>query len=184
MKVITLEQFGEQNFLDKLKHFSELNYPGDDRNRDWFSRLPEIYNSRFEEWFFLVNANDLIAFSTIQKFYSGCYRLLTRTYYHPDYRCKHLFYDKTNKTPAMYILDEQLKFVKNYKTLFISMQDLKRRSALENVKNKIGSNWKMHPNMIQTCNEVNDKNCWQNVIFIGEDLQLPSVSISEWKKLQ
>lgn len=185
MKVINLEKFGEERFLQELEAFKKKEFIGDHRNADWFDRIPQIYKTRFEEWFFLVdNDNNLIAFATIQKFYDGCYRLLTRTYYNPNYRRKHLLYEKNVKTPAMYILDEQLRFIKNYKTLFISMQDLKRRPALEKVKDKIGNGWKMHPNMIQTCNEINDKNCWQNVIFIGEDLQLPSISISEWNKLQ
>ena len=54
MKVITLNEFGEERFLEALNYFSQQNFPGDKRNRSWFDRLPEIYKTRFPEWFFLV----------------------------------------------------------------------------------------------------------------------------------
>lgn len=185
MKIITLENFTEERFLRELENFKNNKCISDQRNADWFDRIPQIYKSRFEEWFFLVDEDDsLVAFATIQKFYDKCYRLLTRTYYNPLYRRKHILYEKNVKTPAMYILDAQLEFLQDYDTLFISMQDLKRRPALKKVKDKIGNGWKLHPKMIQTCNEIDSKNCWQNVIFIGQELKLPSISISEWHKLQ
>ena len=59
------------------------------------------------------------------------------------------------------------------------MQDLKRRPALNRVRRKLGGNWKMNPNMIQTCNE-NSSNCWQSAIYLGEPIELPSISISDW----
>lgn len=183
MKVVTLAQFGEDRFMQELQQFSRCNYPGDTRNKNWFSRIPEIYKTRFEEWFFLTDNDQLLAFSTIQKFDIKCYRLLTRTYYHPEYRRKHLCYERNKKTPAMYMLDAQLEYIKDYKTLFISMQDLSRRNALKRFMNKLGSNWQMLPTMAQTCNEVKDNNCWQNIIFTGEVPQLPSISIDEWKTL-
>jgi hypothetical protein len=184
MEVVTLEKFGEERFLQELKIFSEQNFNGDKRNRDWFSRIPQIYKKRFKEWFFLIDKDQLIAFATIQEFYPGCYRLLTRTYYNPIYRRKHLAYERNYKTPAMYLLDSQLDYLKDYKTLFISMQDISRRKVLTNVMNKINSNWSLHPNMVQTCQEVNDANCWQNVIFTGDEIKLPSITIDEWKILK
>ena len=184
MKVITLHEFGEDRFLKELKTFSEQNFSGDNRNRDWFLRIPQIYKTRFKEWFFLVNNNELIAFATIQEFYSGCYRLLTRTYYNPAYRRTHLAYEHNKKTPAMYLLDKQIEYLTDYKILFISMQDINRRKVLTKVMNKIGGRWKLHPNMVQTCQEVADKNCWQNIIFTGESINLPNITINEWKKMK
>jgi len=184
MKVVTLEEFGEERFLQQLKLFSEQNFKGDSRNRDWFDRLPQIYKKRFVEWFFLVDNSELIAFATIQQFYPLCFRLLTRTYYNPDYRRKHLAYEHNQKTPAMYLLDAQLEYVKDYDTLFISMQDLNRRRSLKKVMTKIGNGWKMHPEMVQTCNEVNDTNCWQNIIYKGNPISLPSITIADWKKMK
>lgn len=182
MEVITLQQFGEQRFLTALKMFEQQNYAGDARNRDWFTRIPEIYKTRFTEWFFLVDNQDLIAFATIQEFYPGCFRLLTRTYYNPRYRRSHLHYDKNAKTPAMHLVEAQENYLTNYKTVFISMQDLKRRPALERVRKKLGDKWQLHPNMVRTCNEDNS-NCWQSIIYLGESIQLPSISITNWKLL-
>ena len=91
-------------------------------------------------------------------------------------------YDNTT-TPAVIMFDEQMKYINEYKTLFISMQDLKRRTALDNFRQKIGNHWTLHNNMIQTCNETNSKDCWQNVIYTGEPLLLSEISIEQWKKL-
>ena len=49
--------------------------------------------------------------------------------------------------------------------------------------NKIVTSRKLHPNMVHTCQEVKDKNCWQNVIFTGLELELPSITIDEWKSM-
>tara|TARA_B100000282_G_scaffold68300_1_gene46133 strand:+ start:9646 stop:10200 length:555 start_codon:yes stop_codon:yes gene_type:complete len=181
MKVQTLFEFGEERFLSELKYFDNLNFPGDRRNKDWFIRLPQIYKTRFCEWFFLVkDNNELVAFSTIQEFYPKCYRVLTRTYYDPKYRRKHTAYERTQKTPAMWMLDAQIKFLADYDTLFISMQDINRRKMLEQLRKKLGSDWILHPNMLQTCKEIQDKNCWQNIIYKGKTPDLPSITITRW----
>jgi len=92
-------------------------------------------------------------------------------------------YEHNKKTPAMHMLNSQLEYIESYETLFISMQDIKRRKVLVNLKNKLGNNWKLHPQMIQTCNEINDKNCWQNIIYTGVKPKLPSISIDKWHSL-
>lgn len=184
MKVITLNEFGEERFLEALNYFSQQNFPGDKRNRSWFDRLPEIYKTRFPEWFFLVNEDDeLVAFSTIQEYYPKCYRVLTRTYYNPKYRRRHSAYERTEKTPAMWMLEKQLEYLAGYNTLFISMQDFHRRKMIEQLRKKLGPEWKLHPEMVQTCKEVDDKNCWQNVIFTGQDITLPTITIDNWKQM-
>ena len=111
MQVLRLKQFGEQRFLDNLESLSKENFIGDKRNKDWFTRLPEIYKTRFVEWFFLVEDDNLIAFSTIQEFYSNCFRVLTRTYYNPKYRRRHMAYEHNEKTPAMYMLEKQKTYI-------------------------------------------------------------------------
>jgi len=184
MKVLRLKEFGEERFLQELANFSQQNFPGDKRNRDWFNRLPEIYKTRFIDWFFLIDNTELVAFSTIQEFNPKCYRVLTRTYYNPKYRRKHSAYERTQKTPAMWMLEEQLDYLKNYDTLFISMQDLNRRRMLEQLRKKLGNEWTMHPQMIQTCNEIHDVNCWQNVIYKGNPPNLPSITIDKWRGMK
>ena len=180
MHIQTLQQFGEDRFLAELEYFKRLCYPGDWRNTDWFDRLPEIYKTRFVEWFFLVEKQELIAFATIQQFYNGCYRLLTRTYYNPAHRRSHLYYDTNERTPAIHLAEAQLNFLNTYDTVFISMQDLKRRKALNRLASKLDSSWKLHPLMLRTCNE-DSTNCFQSVIYRGQDIKLPGLSIDEWK---
>lgn len=182
MQVLTLNEFGENRFLNILKELEELNYGGDRRNSSWFAHLPKIYKTRFKEWFFLLDNEELVAFATIQEFYLGCYRLLTRTYIFPKYRRFTLPNNDTAKSPSMYLIQKQLEYVYGYKTVFISMQDLKRRKSLIRYQQKLGDTWKLHPNMLQTCGNSNDVNCWQNIIYCGEEIALPSKTINEWKQ--
>lgn len=183
MKVVTLNDFGEDRFLLELKKLDEQNFIGDQRNSDWFTHIAKVYKTKFKEWFFLIDNNELAAFATIQEFYPECYRLLTRTYIYPKYRRFRLPDNDSFQSPSLYIFSEQSKYIKNYKTLFVSMQDLKRRKSLERYKQKLGNEWLLHPDMVQTCQTPGDLNCWQNVIYKGEQLKLPSISIDEWKKL-
>ena len=60
------------------------------------------------------------------------------------------------------------------------MQDLKRRKALNRLASKLDSSWKLHPLMLRTCNE-DSTNCFQSVIYKGQDIKLPGLSIDEWK---
>jgi hypothetical protein len=183
MKVLTLQEFGEDRFIQELKKLDEQNFIGDQRNSDWFTHIAKVYKTKFSEWFFLLDDDKLAAFATIQEFYPGCYRLLTRTYIYPDYRRFRLPDNDQMLSPSLYIFPVQMEYIQQYKTVFVSMQDLKRRKSLERYMQKLGDGWKMHPNMVQTCQTPNDANCWQNVIYKGAELELPSVTIDEWKKI-
>jgi len=183
MKVVTLSEFGEERFLNELKLLDAAQHAGDARNSDWFAHLEKCYNTKFAEWFFLLDNDKLAAFATIQEFYEGCYRLLTRTYIYPDYRRFTLPAHDKRFSPSLYILPRQLEYIQQYKTVFISMQDLKRRNSLARYAQKLEGEWILHPEMIQTCATPGDKNCWQNVIYNGKELELNSMPISDWKKL-
>ena len=58
----------------------------------------------------LTEDNEFIAFGSIQTFNfpNNCYRLLSRTYYNPKYRNIKNNYNYNEKTPAIYILEDQL----------------------------------------------------------------------------
>lgn len=192
MKVITLEEYGEKEFLSELKRIKEMNYAGDQRNIDWFDRIPEIYKTRFPNWWFLMDRNDkLVMFATVQEFYQGCWRLLTRSYILPEYRRPILPDRDTMKSPSMYIIQEQMNYLQNVdlslfgnevNTYFISMQDLKRRKSLDRYRKKLGPNWKLLPTMMQTCKECDDLNCWQNIIYTGEVPRNNTMSLEEWRE--
>ena len=44
--------------------------------------------------------------------------------------------------------------------------------------------WTLHPDMVQTCGNPKNKQCWQNVIYTGESPRLDIMSIEEWKSLR
>lgn len=181
MKVLTLSEYGEDRFLSELERLKHANYKGDQRNAGWFNRIPEIYKTRFKEWFFLVDDNNTIAFATIQEFYPMCYRLLTRTYTYPEYRRFTLPDNDTKQSPSMYLLEAQMKYIHVYDTVFISMQDLKRRNSIDRYRKKLEDGWILHPEMVQTCND-NSSDRYQNVIYKGKELQRPTITIDEWKQ--
>jgi hypothetical protein len=185
-KVMTLKEFGEDNFIQTLKLLEAENHRSDERNRSWFEEIPRVYKrERFLEWFFLMDGDDLAAFSTIQQYYPGCYRILTRTYILRDYR-RFTFPDNdTLKSPTMHLLPAQLKWLGAYDTVFMSMQGMRRRRAIARFVNKVkiqmGQDWILHPEMVQTCVNDDDSNCWQNVIYNGTAPRLKSISVDEYQ---
>lgn len=187
MHILTLREFKEDRFIEEINRLESAKFKGDERNASWFSHLKKVYKKKFKEWFFLMDGDKIVAFATIQEFYPNCYRLLTRTYIYPDYRRFILPENDSIKSPSLYILPEQIKYIQHYDTLCVSMQDIKRRKSLERYGQKLKSvthlKWIMHPNMIKTCNTPKDKNCWQNMIYTGKELNLESITIDEWKQL-
>ena len=184
-KVITLEEYGYDNFRNELIRLGQEGKIYDKRNAEWFEVLPKTFLD-YEEWFFLFDGDKPAAFCTIQKYYEGCYRLLTRTYIYRDYRRFVNPKDDKFLSPTMRLLPYQLDYVKKYDTIFVSMQHLSRRSALErfSIKMKRHSNldWNLAPNMMLTCAEDYGEDCWQSIIYNGNKPKLPEITIDEWKK--
>ena len=135
MKIVTLENY-EPQFLEYCKQF----YASNDRNRDWFNPdLPHSIVNRYKQyplWTFLVEDDEsLIAMSCVQThfFPEGCARLLTRTYYCPQYRRRHFVYEREAETPATRMIGPQLDWAKENKidNLFFSVEFLRRRATIE-----------------------------------------------------
>lgn len=185
-KVLTLQEYGIDNFWTELKRIREENKIYDRRNIEWFDILPDTF-MQYPEWFFLFDIDKPVAFATIQKYYEGCYRMLTRTYIYRDYR---RFVspksDKSNTSPTMRLLPYQLDYIKGYDSAFISMQHLSRRPAIQRFANKLeystNLDWNMAPNMMLTCAEDYGKDCWQSIIYNGNKPKLPEITIEEWKQ--
>lgn len=184
-KVITLEEYGYKNFYNELIRLGQENNIYDKRNAEWFDILPKTFLD-YEEWFFLFDDNKPVAFSNIQKFYDGCYRLLTRTYIYRDYRRFTNPKKDTFLSPTMRLLPYQLDYIKGYKSAFVSIQHLSRRSAIQRYAVKMeyrtDKKWKLAPNMMLTCAEDWGRDCWQSVIYNGEPPKLPEITIEEWKQ--
>jgi hypothetical protein len=183
-KVITLKEYGLDRFWSELKRIREENKLYDKRNIEWFDILPDTFMN-YPEWFFLFDDDKPVAFSTIQKYYDGCYRVLTRTYIYRDYRRFTNPKTDTFLSPTMRILPYQLDYIKGYKTAFVSMQTLSRRQAIKYFSVKMNYrtslDWNLADNMMLTCADDYGKDCWQNIIYNGEKPNLPEITIEEWK---
>lgn len=184
-KVITLEEYGYKNFYNELIRLGNENNIYDKRNAEWFDILPKTFLD-YEEWFFLFDDDKPVAFSNIQKYYEGCYRLLTRTYIYRDYRRFTNPKDDTFLSPTMRLLPYQLDYVNGYNSIFVSMQDLSRRPAIQRfsvkMKRHTSLEWELAPGMMLTCEQDWGKNCWQSVIYSGDKPNLPEITIDEWKQ--
>lgn len=185
-KVITLDEYGVLNFAKLLDQIKKQDNLFDRKNRNWFDVLPKTFLN-YPDWFFLMDGDQLVAFSTVQEYYSGCYRVLTRTYVTRPYR---RFVNPTFdqlKSPTMFILPHQLNMLDGYDTVFISMQGLQRREAIQGYSNKLqlqmNQTWKLCDGMVQTCDNLSSKDCWQNVIFYGKPPKLNLMSIERYNEL-
>lgn len=187
-KVVTLSEFGEDRFLRTLKQLKKENNLFDARNSNWFEVLPYSYK-KYEEWFFLLDPKDedLVAFSTIQKYYEGCYRICTRTYVMRQWRRFVLPKDDMMYTPTLYFTFAQLNYIQQWKTIFISMQSLKRRPTIKRLKTKLDwrtpLEWTVPDYFYQTCENPDDPNCFQNIIYNGEPPKLNRMTLEDYRNL-
>lgn len=183
-KVITLEEYGYSNFKDELVRLGKENNLYDKRNLEWFNILPDTFFN-YEEWFFLFDDDRPVAFSTIQKYDEGTYRLLTRTYIYRDYRRFMSPKKDTFLSPTMCLVPYQLDYIGEYQTVFVSMQSLSRRQALKRFAEKLeyqtNLKWEMVPDMMLTCDQDYGKDCWQSIIHNGKKPNLQEMTIEEWK---
>ena len=183
-KILTLEEYGTLSFEKELKRLGAESNVYDKKNSEWFDILPTTYK-KYIDWFFLFDGDKPVAFSTVQKYYSGCYRILTRTYIYRDYRRFTNPKMDTYLSPTMRLLPYQLEYLTGYDTAFVSMQGTNRRNAIKRFKNKIEyhtkDNWHLSSRMLQTCG--GGKDCWQNVIYKGIPPQLNDMSIEEYDRM-
>jgi len=184
-KVITLEQYGYENFREELIRLGKSDNPGDKRNLDWFDILPDTFMS-YDEWFFLFDGANPVAFAAIEDFGNKQYRLLTRTYIYRDYR--RIFNPKKDKfnSPTMRLLPYQMNsLIDGYNSIFVSMQGLSRRPAINRFAYKLRFRtelvWKLEPSMMLTTPADYGMNCWQNIIYNGKQPDLKQMTIEEWK---
>ncbi len=185
-KVITIDDFGVARFVELLKDIKAQENIFDQKNQNWFDVLPNTFLN-YPDWFFLMDGDDLVAFSTIQEYNPLCYRILTRTYITREYRRFTNPRHDTFKSPTMHMLPAQLEWLGGYDTVFMSMQGLKRREAIQRFATKINihldQQWKLCDNMMQTCNNPADNNCWQNIIYHGDQPKLDTMTIERYQQL-
>lgn len=186
MKVLRLKEFGDSRFRLLME---ELEKNNNDRNSGWWSPLLKQYNNkdRYLDWFFVLDGEKLAGFSTIQPFYKGCFRVLTRCFVFPEYRRFTLPEYDEYMSPGSYMVKEQLKYLEgNYDTVFISLEKLSRQRTIINMSNKMKINtqldWYVADGMFLTCNAPQSQSCWQNVCYSGQPPLLQRITKAEWKE--
>lgn len=187
-KIITLNQYGEDKFLNELNRLKKEAYIFDSKNSDWFDNLPKTYkDAKFLEWFFLYDEDRPVAFATIQKYYEGCYRICTRTYIYREYR--RFTHPKNDMifSPSQHLALAQIEYLKTWNSIFVSMQSLKRRKTIERFKTKIeyrtGMKWIVPDGMYQTAEPAWDPDCFQNIVYNGKEPKLNKMTIEDYRNL-
>lgn len=183
MKLITLKDIGKQEFISQIKEFKKLN----DANSNWFDVdiKYSIINTvdLYSYWTIMVNDNnEVMALAAVdeKKFKKyNCIRLMSRTFYHPDIRRKHIRYEYDNvKAPVMVMLQKQIEFVKDKpQALIITMEKLTHRGNLEHFFKKcnrlLGHEWKLLEGMYQTAPQS-----WQNLgVYGNKEIVIPNINI-------
>jgi|TARA_B110000211_G_scaffold98675_1_gene114914 hypothetical protein len=185
MKVITLNKFGEKRFVSTLWELHKSQHSYNKRNNSWFEHLITQWDeSKYMQWFFLMDNDKLAAFSTIQKFYPGAYRVLTRLYITRDYRRFTVPKDDKFYSPSMRLLNAQLKFLPESHTMFVSLQGTSRMNAGKRYVDKLikttNLKWQLDPHMRLTCPDPKNKECWQNIIYTGAEPKMQAMERDDW----
>lgn len=152
----------------------------------------------------LDSEQNIIAFSGLYN--NKCYpsniaRACTRTYYTNRYRNKGLA--RNNKWVEKFLILYELKKAMDigYEFVFISINDYALRRSIQHLNVRLNQTtefeWKVHPQMCNTCRLYNDENkyiginnninCWQNVCYTNIKktdslFNLPVLHIEEYKK--
>lgn len=187
-KVITLDQFGEDRFLTLLEDLRLANHPADSRNADWFINLPHQYrNTKYLDWFFLMDGNNFVAFSTIQEYNPMMFRCMTRTYVNRRYRSLFSIRNPKAVTVTSHFLPAQLEYIGGWRTVFLTRQDPKRRRSFERTRGRAeywtGKKWIYHDKLIKTFENGRSPDAWQNVIYNGDEPNLPQMSIERYYEI-
>lgn len=188
-RIIRLEEYGEKNFVKEMERLKNEANLYDWRNLEWFEYLPKEYNtSKYLDWFFLFDNDEPVAFSTIQSYYPGCYRVLTRTYIYRKYRRFTHPKNDNHITPTIYMLLSQMKYLdkQGWYTAFVSVQSMKRKVGIQRWMKKAemytGLEWHTVDGMMQTCPDPNNFQCFQNVAYTGRHPNNVVITYEEYKK--
>ena len=87
----------------------------------------------------------------------------------------------------MRLLPYQLNYIGDWKTVFVSMQ-ADRKNAINRFSKKLSYNsgfrWRIdNNNMVQTCGNPNDPDCWQHITFAGNEPHLPRMLENEYREM-
>lgn len=179
INVLRMDSTNESIFVHKLK---ELEQTDKSKNKDWWPNLIVNYKN-YDQWYLAFHKEEIISFSCVQLFGKNTARLATRLWNGVKKNGLERGVILNEVSPAMIMIEMQLKDYKNYNAFF-SMQQLNRRKHLEKLAEKLniklGRSFKLNDGMYQTCPyDVID--CWQSTIS-EKELNLPEMPIEEWKE--
>jgi len=90
-------------------------------------------------------------------------------------------------SPSQHLALAQMDYLKQWDTVFVSMQGLKRKNSIQRFKNKIeyrsGLRWVVPDGMFQTCEPVCDPDCYQNIVYNGKQPKLSKMEIETYRIL-
>lgn len=192
--IFNVEELSEKNldiFLNFLNEQAEnkLNV----RNKYWFKNLIEDYkNKKYIQWFMVMSDDKVAAIAAIQKIQDGLIRLLTRYTLSNEYRRNIIRKRDTYLTPGFVLVLAQYEYIKDRvdeKTSFIiTLQDLKRRQALNRTVQKLNlhfdKKWILGDDMILTCDDKISEDCWQNYCYLNKQPKFRDrIRIDQWQAI-
>jgi hypothetical protein len=204
--MILIDVLRDENKNDHLENLKKLikwiEEHETHRNSSNYFNLHEKIN-QFDSFELLYDGNNIIGFSGLYNngYYSkNCARSSTRTYYHPEYRNKGM--SRTYRWSEDYFIPYEVSVAEKlgYDYVFISVELLIRRRSLNNLVSYLNKtrSWILHPDMCNTCRQVNDQGtfigvnndpgCWQNVCYTkirecNELFDIPTLDILSYKEL-
>lgn len=183
MVVVNLKEFGSPRFAALLR---ELAVYSADKNRHWFPELVLTYES-YLDWFFVMDGDELVGFSTIQKYGASCFRLLTRCYVFPKFRRPVLPKNDHFLSPGSLMVTSQLQWLQHFETVFISLEHIRRKNSIfhmaRKMENNTGLKWTVLDGMFLTCGDKKNPSCWQNICYSGKAPDLERITYVEWKNI-
>lgn len=123
----------------------------------------------------LLDDDEIIAFSAVQSFNfpKNVSRVLTRTFYFEEARNKLSSKIGGPSFATTCFLPIQIDFCKNKnkELIFISMEKIKRKKIIQNMKkyltNIYKDEWRIYEGMVLVCPNEKSASCWQNVIYLN-----------------
>ena len=177
------ERLTAQNSYLFVQQLEKLQRESRDKNRDWWGQLITEWDTMFDAWYVVFDGEDnLIAFSSVQAFDNGWWRLMTRMWngVRKQGLARGLIQDEL--TPAMLMLHMQLEEF-GHEKCFISMEYINRRKFMKQLAEKInkmfGLHWFLNDGMQLTCDDHESFSCWQNTIS-NEPIDRLTISVEQY----
>lgn len=180
--------FWQKRVLDSIPEIVSSGHHNARNYIDLESRL-----SGYECFTALVDDDKLLAISGLYN--NGQYpeytaRILDRTYYYDWDKNGGMFspYKKNLRYNSFYVMPYQMKVAadRGFDSVFISMQNPKKRRALEMMTNRQPEyKFEMLPELYNTCKNHNDSAlCWQNIsinyLTDNRKFDLPKITLEEY----